>query len=236
MKKMLMSLAVIAIAIGMVAGASGAFLSDTETSTGNTFTSSIDCPDLQVVSPYQGEPYPGFPPEKTYNGQNIPGLNLTNMMPGDPPIVWRMHVNNVGNENGVLYIHLNVTANDENVLWEPEADLGDSEDPNAGVPGNPHNGELGGYLLVDVYYGDEKYWGQWENGIYTNFNHIGPYAINDMHCQTYELGTLNSESVHMDGKDVIMVFTLPGPGTLSDAMSDRVECDIDLILEGTGTP
>lgn len=221
-----------------MAGATGAFFSDTETSTGNTFTASTDCPDLKVVSPYEGEPYVGFPPESTYNGENIPGVNLTNMMPGDPPIVWRMHVNNMGDENGFLYIHLNVTVNDENVLWEPEVEIGDSEAPNSGVPGDPHNGELGRYLLVDVYYGDDRDWDDWEIGDFTNFNHVGPNTINAIHCQTFPLGILNSEldPLTTDGKDVIIVFTLPGPGTPSDAMSDRVECDIDLILEGTGTP
>ncbi len=235
MKKVLFSLMAIVLVLGLVGGGAFAYFGDTETSTGNTFTASTDCPDLQVVSPYQGEPYPGFPPENTYDGQNIPGVNLTNMMPGDPPIVWRMHVNNVGTENGVLYIHFNVTANDENVLWEHEADVGDSESPNAGVPGDPHNGELGGYLLADVYYGDEAYWSEWEAGNYANFNHVAD-TINDMHCQEFELGVLNAEFVQQNGKDVIIVFTLPGPTTLPNAMSDIVECDIALILEGTGAP
>ncbi|MBA7711204.1 hypothetical protein ES703_120159 [subsurface metagenome] len=225
----------VAAVVALVAAATLAYFSDTETSGGITFTTSTDSPDLQVVSPYQGQPYPGFPPESTYNGENIPGVMLEDMKPGDPPIVWRMHVNNVGTENGVLYIHFNVTANDENVLWEPEADVGDSESPNAGVPGDPHNGELGEYLLVDVYYGDEKYWSEWEAGNYTNFKHVAD-TINAMHCQEFELGVLNAEFVHENGKDVIIVFTLPGPTTLPDAMSDIVECDIALILKGTGTP
>ena len=231
MRKILLGFLVIAAVLVFVAGGTLAYFSDTETSTGNTFTAGTL--DLQVVSPYKGEPYEGFPPEKTYNGQNIPGIELEDMKPGDPSIVWRMHVNNIGSINGVLFIHFDVTKNDENVLWEPEAAMGDTEDPNVGVPGTPHNGELGGYLLVDVYYGDEAYWSQWQSGDYGHFVHAVTAApVNDIHCDEIELGVLNAEldPATQDGKDVILVFTLPGPTPPTDAMSAIVVCDIDLIL------
>jgi predicted ribosomally synthesized peptide with SipW-like signal peptide len=210
-KKFLILALTMILALGLMGG-SFAYFSDTETSTGNTFTAGTL--DLQVVSPYGGQPYGGFPPTQTYNGSNIPGINLSNVAPGDPPIVWRMHVNNIGSINGMLSIHFNVIADYENTLEESEVDLGDT---------GPL-GEMGDNLIVKVYYQDES---QWPN----NLHLVTSGTLNSLHCQVIPLGALNGENnpASTDGKDVVLKFELPSSAT-SICQSDSIDFDIDLIL------
>ena len=213
MRKILISLITILLAVGLVGGGAFAYFSDTATSSSNSFTAGTM--DLQVVSPYGGESYPGFPPEKTYNGVVIPGNTVGDVKPGDSPIMeWRMHVNNLGSVDGVLSIHFDVTANDENTLEEPEEDFGDTGPP----------GELGANLVVDVYYGDESQW--------PNLPLITSKTPDNLHCTPVQLGALNGENnpASTDGKDVFLVFRLP-TGTTSICQSDSVTFDIELILE-----
>lgn len=212
MKKILMSLLIIATVGALVGGGVFANFFDIETTGQNTY--SAGTLDLQVVSPYEGEPYAGFPGTEIYNGEDIPGITLEDMKPGDPPIEWRMHVNNLGSLDGVLFIHFVVTANDEVTLEEPEVDLGDTSP----------DGELGANLTVEVYYGDE---GQWPNLLF-----ITSGTLDNLHCQLVELGALTGElnPASTDGKDVFLVFQLP-PETTSICQSDSVELEINLILE-----
>lgn len=211
MKKIVMSLLTIAFVGALIGGGVMANFFDFESSEDNVFTAGTL--DLQVVSPYQGEPYPGFPPEKTYNGVNIPGIELEDVKPGDPHIEWRMHVNNLGTLDGVLFIHFVVTANDEYTLEEPEVELGDTGEP----------GELGANLTVDIYYGDESLW--------PSLPFIDSGTLDDLDCNPVELGALpGEESPTPNGKDIFLVFQLP-PGTTSICQSDGVTFDIELILE-----
>jgi len=212
MRKALMSLLTVAVAAALVGGAVVAYFSDVETSGQHSF--SAGTVDLQVVSPYQGEPYAGFPPQSTYNGENIPGLSLTDVKPGDPPVEWRMHVNNLGSLDGVLFVHFNVTANDENTLEEPELGLGDTDE----------SGELGANLVVDVYYGDESLW--------PSLPLVISGTLDVLHCQEVELGALTGEAnpESTDGKDILLVFRLP-PETTSICQSDSVTFDIELVLK-----
>ena len=213
MKKILISLMAILLAGGLVGAGALAYFSDVETSEDNIFTAGTL--DLQVVSPYGGESYPGFPPEKTYNGVVIPGNTVSDVKPGDSPIMeWRMHVNNLGSLDGVLFIHFVVTANNENTLEEPEQDLGDTGEP----------GELGANLVVDVYYGDESQW--------PSLPPITSDTLDELDCDKVELGALTGEQnpASKDGKDVFLVFRLP-PETNSICQTDSVTFDIKLILE-----
>jgi len=212
-KKFLILALATVLALGLIGG-SFAYFNDTETSSGNSFTAGTL--DLQVVSPYGGEPYGGFPPTATYNGGNIPGISLSNMAPGDPPIIWRMHVNNIGSIDGNLNIHFNVTADEENTLEEPEVELGDDDSI----------GEMGDNLMVYIYYQDES---QWPN----NLHLVTSGTLNDLHSNKILLGALlgelNPDPAH-DGKDVVLKFELPS-ATTSVCQSDSVDFDIDLILE-----
>ena len=212
MKKVLMGLLTLAIAVAGIGAGVVAYFSDIETFGQNSF--SAGTVDLQVVSPYQGEPYAGFPPQSTYNGENIPGLSLTDVKPGDPPVEWRMHVNNLGTLDGVLFVHFNVTANDENTLEEPELELGDTGE----------SGELGANLVVDVYYGDESLW--------PSLPFVTGGTLDDLHCQEVELGALTGEANpdSTDGKDILLVFRLPLE-TTSICQTDSVIFDIELVLK-----
>ena len=212
MRKIVFGLIAILLAVGLVGGGAFAYLTDSETSTGNAFTAGTL--DLQVVSPYGGESYPDFTPTQTYNGLDIPGITVSCVKPGDTAAKWRMHVNNLGCVDGVLFIHFHVTANDENTLEEPEQNLGDTGSP----------GELGANMVVDVYYGDESQW--------PNLPLITSNTLDNLHCQQVQLGALNGEQnpASTDGKDVFLVFRLP-TGTTSICQSDSVTFDIELILE-----
>jgi len=210
------SLALIMV-MGMVGG-TFAYFTDTETSNNNTFTAGWL--DLQVIAPYQGEPYGGFPNEATYNGMNIPPVTLTDMQPGDPPIGYRMHVNNLGSIDGILYVHFTITADLENTLEEPEVDLGDSSPL----------GEMDDCIVVYVYYQDEHDWP-------SSLNLVTSGTLNDLHCNKIELGALNGENnpTSTDGKDVYLVFEMPSYAT-SICQSDSVIFTVDLILDQVGIP
>lgn len=216
MKKLLLAILATLLALGAMGG-TFAYFQDTETSTTNSFTAGTL--DLQVVSPYKGEPYAGFPPEATYNGMDIPGISLDCLAPGDPPIGWRMHVNNLGCIDGILSIHFTVTSDLENTLEDPEADLGDDSS----------SGEMDDWIMVDIYYGDESLW--------PNPTYITSGTLSSLNCNKIELGPLNGElnPASTDGKDVYLVFQLP-PAATSICQSDTVTFSIDLILDQIGIP
>jgi spore coat-associated protein N len=215
-KKLLLAILATLLALGTIGG-TFAYFDDTETSTTNSFTAGTL--DLQVVSPYQGEPYPGFPPSATYNGMDIPGVSLDCLAPGDPAIGWRMHVNNLGCIDGILYIHFTVTSSLENSLEDPEADLGDDSS----------TGEMDDFITVDIYYGDEH---DWPNPAF-----ITSGTLSSLDCNKILLGALNGEDnpFSTDGKDVYLVFQLP-PSATDLCQSDTVSFSIDLILDQVGIP
>lgn len=216
MRKFLLSVLTLVLALGAVGG-TFAYFTDTETSTTNSFTAGTL--DLQVVSPYQGEPYAGFPPSATYNGMDIPGVSLDCLAPGDPPIGWRMHVNNLGCIDGILYIQFTITSDLENTLESPEVDLGDDST----------SGEMDDFIVVDVYYADESLW--------PTLTYITSGTLSSLNSSKILLGALNGEDnpASTDGKDVYLVFQLPSSAT-DLCQSDTVAFSIDLILEQVGIP
>ena len=215
MRKFIFALLATMLALGVMGGAF-AYFQDSETSSTNSFTAGTL--DLQVVSPYGGEPFGGFAPT-IYNGEDIQGISLDCLAPGDPPIGWRMHVNNLGCIDGILYIHFTVTADDENTLTDPEVDLGDDS----------MDGEMDDCIVVDIYYGDES---QWPNPTF-----ITSGTLSALHCNKIELGALNGElnPASLDGKDVYLVFQLP-PAATDICQSDTVTFSISLILDQIGIP
>ncbi|MCH7604787.1 hypothetical protein IID24_02265 [Patescibacteria group bacterium] len=133
MKKILVSLAVIGAAGAIVAGATGAFFSDTETSTGNTFTAGAI--DLTIDNESYAIDYtiPDF--EGTPNGSLVasPGntwdlvdltiqkfFNFTDLKPGDfGEDTISIHVNN--NDSWVCAA-VQITADNDVDYTEPELD------------------------------------------------------------------------------------------------------------------
>jgi len=211
-KRILTSLSVIGVVAAIVVGATTAYFSDVETSSGNAF--SAGALDLQVVFPYGGEPYPGFPPEKTYNGENIPGVEIRDIKPGDSGFL-RYHVNNIGTIGGELYITLANVSNSPGVTPEPEP--------------TPDNGELGKNLLINIWYGDESEYPNYSKHI------VKDKKLNDLSNVRYLLGDLTAEGdpTTLDGKDVYIKWELPS-GVRNEVQGDVVSFDVDLDLMQKG--
>lgn len=150
MKKIIGSVGVLALVSVLVWGATGAFFSDTETSTGNTFTAGAI--DLQVKSQCSvSDSEVGtcgswdYPTEG--NGLTLGQFfNFDDVKPGD----WGENTISFKVINNDAWMCANITStNAENSITEPEAQLGDEND----------KGELGDVLSVMWWIddGDNKY-------------------------------------------------------------------------------
>jgi predicted ribosomally synthesized peptide with SipW-like signal peptide len=158
MKKILLSLAAIVFVGAAAAGATGAFFSDNETSTGNTFTAgAIDltvdsqshydgntCVDTKDGNPryqWQGNsayPVPGTACDGTWSLTNLgvtnKFFNFGDVKPGDQgEDTVSLHVDN---NPAWACAYIKTTSNDENTHTQPEINAGDTT---AGPVGN---GEL----------------------------------------------------------------------------------------------
>lgn len=128
MKKIALSLVTL-IAVGtVVVQATRAVFSDTETSTGNTFSAgSIDLTVDDVNDPITAK------------------FLATNMKPGSSYDTGCVTLKNVGTLDGVLTMSVNNLKSNENTLVEPEASIGDVVDTEIdpdGYHGNTGDGEL----------------------------------------------------------------------------------------------
>ncbi|OHB16925.1 MAG: hypothetical protein A2605_00460 [Candidatus Zambryskibacteria bacterium RIFOXYD1_FULL_39_35] len=122
MKKILGSVGMLALVGVLVWGATGAFFSDTETSTGNTFTAGAIDLKVDSLSTYNGESY-----ATTTWGQNTPGVDITSerffdfadIKPGDSGLT-RVSLHVINNDAYVCAEVLNLTS-DDNTQTEPES-------------------------------------------------------------------------------------------------------------------
>jgi len=132
MKKILLSLSMIALVAAVIAGATGAFFSDTETSTGNTFTAGAIDLGVDNHSYYNGVLNEGTTWRVDYdlskNEQGEPEthqfFNFLDLKPGD----WgedtiSLHVKN---NDSYLCADVTLTSDDDNGLTEPESNDGDT--------------------------------------------------------------------------------------------------------------
>lgn len=137
MKRILLSLMIIALASSVAIGATRAYFSDTETSIDNTFTAgsldlNIDGGDTNVVK-----------------------FTVNNMRPGNQPTgSWIL--SNVGSLDGYLDLENITVTNNENGRLEPEIEAGDTT-PNIGELQDVVNFRLyidvdkaGGYSAGDI--------------------------------------------------------------------------------------
>ena len=117
----------LALVGALVLGATGAFFSDTETSTGNTFTAGAI--DLQIdnTSYYNGVPNP----ETSWGQSDLTGsqlfFNFSDLKPGD----WgedtiSLHVNN---NDAYACVDVRLDSNDDNGLTEPEGQVDTTAGP-----------------------------------------------------------------------------------------------------------
>ena len=157
MKKILLSVSVLAFVGAVVAGATGAFFSDTETSTGNTFTAGaidlkIDNTSFYLQNP-AGKMIPS--PGTTWqlanlnDGQGPSGngkylfFNFTDLKPGG--IGGGTISLHVKNKPAWACVDVNITKNDDMDCTEPEL----TDDPTCQptpADANPFDGELASYL------------------------------------------------------------------------------------------
>ena len=148
MKKILFSLMAILLAVGLVGAGAFAYFSDTETSEGNTFTAGTL--DLAPGSDFvQGET--GYYPPYTHcTIEVIPGGNGANgqvifsdIKPGNSgKIYWS--VKNIGTIPGLLNMEVTRTADNDNVITEPEDMVDGSLDGSDGTD----DGDLDDYMYV----------------------------------------------------------------------------------------
>ncbi len=131
MKKIIISLSIIAMAAIVVIGGSVAYFSDTEISTGNTFTAGTL--DLQV-------------------GDNDPitwNFDIENIKPGDSGSEEAV-LANTGSTDGYLHITFDNRINNEMGCVEPEVNDTNPPDDSCGDPG-PDLGELAENLDLLIY-------------------------------------------------------------------------------------
>lgn len=136
MKKILVSVLTIGLVASVAFGATRALFSDTETSTGNTFTAGTL--DLEV----DGE-----------NDPDVVHVSLSNMQPCDgvggaehSTITYMWTLSNVGSLAGQPWIEITNLVDNDNACNEPEADVPDTT---CGDPG-PGEGELGQNLFMQI--------------------------------------------------------------------------------------
>jgi len=211
-KKILASMLIIAVVSMLLGAGTYSYFSDTETSTGNVFTVSTESPNLIVRWPVPPYTNPYYDDESE---NPLPAvISVDNLLPGDSGETI-CHVNNIGDVNGTLYFNIINVVNDENICIDPEEKAGD--DPAS------TEGELGEHLLVTVLYGDEG----WPRSAY--YKAIDNVPLNDLEDNPQELGELVFEGQGLDGKDIIIQWTLPA-STTSIVQSDTVTFDIVFIL------
>jgi len=124
MKKVLFTLMACVLCLGLVGGAF-AYFSDTETSTGNTFTAATL--DLTV----DGLDNPG-----------IMHITVGNMKPGDDTGYYKWVLKNVGSISGYISATFSLMTNNDNGLNEPESAVD--------ATGGAGQGELGQYLKPGI--------------------------------------------------------------------------------------
>ncbi len=148
MKKILLSIGSIFFAVAILAGGTGAFLSDSGSSIGNTFATGVV--DLKIDNESYGTDNWGklyFSTSTSWSLSNLAGklfFNFTDVKPGDiGEDTISMHINN---NNAYACMNVNITATPENGQNEPEAAV----DPTAGV----NDGELQNYLYFTFWADD----------------------------------------------------------------------------------
>lgn len=128
MKRILLSVFSISLALVLAVGATVAVFSDTETSEGNTFTAGTL--DLKV----DGED----------DGSTVAHIELSDMKPGDTA-QYQWTLSNTGSLSGQPWIEIVNLVDNDNNCNEPESDV----DGSCGDPG-PGEGELSPNLLMQI--------------------------------------------------------------------------------------
>ena len=143
MKKIIgLSIAAILV-MGLVGGGTWAYFSDTETSTGNTFTAGILDLTASVSGSYTGAGT--YTPTAGGNGING-NVVLDDIAPGENgEAIWELV--NLGDTSANLTVTLTRTADDDNAFTEPEDSIsGTATDNDDGTA----DGDLDDYMTVEI--------------------------------------------------------------------------------------
>ena len=185
MKKILLSLGIIMLVGGMVAGATGAFFNDTETSTGNVLTAGNI--DLTVDS--FGAMHNGVDvsqQQTTWTARNLNGQKFfvfEDLKPGDHG---RRHVSLHADSNEAYACLLLVNKNDqENVRTEPEIDAGDTTDV---------GGELSSNIEIFAWQDDDSDLNYEPQNLEAELPRNGSFAADSFFDITYDIDIADSNS------------------------------------------
>lgn len=125
MKKLVLLVLALLMVAGMAGAGTFAYFSDTEASTGNTFTAGTL--DLKVGD---------------VDDPNVVHVTLSDMKPGDDTGYYKWVLKNTGTLPGRVSVTFSPITNDDNGLTEPESACD--------TTGGPGEGELGQYLKPGV--------------------------------------------------------------------------------------
>ncbi len=135
-KRILLSLGTLVVAGAVIAGGTGAFFSDTETSTGNVFTAGSVTVGIEgITHTYNGVDQTNSPNFSTNN--DAISFTLSDLKPLDEGDIDYDLIN--GENEAFICALVTETENNDNGVNDPESDAGDTTD---GVG----NGELGDFL------------------------------------------------------------------------------------------
>ena len=148
-KKIVVSLSVVVVVAAIAVGATTAFFSDTETSTGNTFTAGAIDLQIDSTASYNGEPVVAATWQlKDLNPTSDKFINFADIKPGDEgENTISLHV--INNDAWVCAEVLNLT-NADNGCTEPESDPTSGNDTTCGTPG-AGEGELQNAMVWTVW-------------------------------------------------------------------------------------
>jgi len=204
-KSVLGSILVIGVVTAMMAVGTISIYTDTETSTGNTFTAGTL--DLQIwdsgTNAWVDDP-------------NVPTVNdlwnsmVNNLKPGDSGTIV-IPIKNAGTIDGYADIHIKNVANNENGIEEPEAS---APGENGGEPG-----ELGSAILVNISY-DSDGDGSADETL------VSGETLDNLECITYTATTTLT-----GGSTANWIIDLWLPGSVGNKIQgDSVTCDVEFSL------
>ena len=215
MKKIILSLAMIAAMAALAVGATTAYFSDTETSEGNTFTAGAI--DLKIDSncSYNGVSSDecGVWDETDLGATNYKFFNFSDLKPGDQgenTISYHVY-----NNDAYMCVYITDMHDDDLGLTEPEQEDGDYTD-------GADNGELAQELHFFAWADDGD--NIWECGEDTLFSNIEGPASDILDGRVYPLYTPNTGALSGDSTGYIGIYWCYG-NLIVNQQNCTLSCD-----------
>jgi spore coat-associated protein N len=216
MKKIIISLAIIVLVGSAVIGATSAYFSDTETSTGNTFTAGSL--DLQIDEDPDGSVFSWVDDPSVPVMNNIAGLQdqINNMKPGDSGMII-VGIKNNGSIDGFANLGFKSVIDDENGIEEPEIAV-------------TTGGDLSEAVDIVISYGDKSVigdtWEAWDlvwSGKLSEWKALSTnvYAVPAIEPQEDDYWVVE-----------FSIATTVGNEIMSDTVGFNVEFGLDQVVSG----